>query len=140
MKAPRFLWLALVPLVAVVAFFGAGALRGGDSVSSFDYESSAPAYGAAVPASGLSKAGFSGFGGISGLDGEATLTGRVRSVAADSISVETADGLMTSVRLPGAGPLRRIEPASITALQPGMIIVIRADGDDAAAVLILATP
>ena len=140
MKAPRFLWLALVPVVAVIAFFGAGLLRGEDSVPSFDYESSAPAYGAGVPAPGLSKARFSGFGGVSGLDGEATLTGRVRSVAADSISVETSDGKVTSVRLTDAGPLRRIDAASITSLQPGMTVVVRTDGDDAAAVLILATP
>jgi hypothetical protein len=93
-----------------------------------------------VPAAGVSRAGFSGFGSISGLDGEATLTGRVRSVAADSISLETGDGRVTSLRLTGAGPLRRIEPASITSLQPGMTIVVRTDGDDAVAVLILATP
>jgi hypothetical protein len=140
LKTPRFLWLVLVPIVAAAAFFGAGALRGGDGVESYDYAVDAAAYGAAVPAAGLSKAGFSGFGGVAGLEGEATLTGHVRAVGADSISIETEDGQARTIRLTGAGPLRRIEPVALTSLQPGMTVVVRTEGEDAAAVLVLAAP
>lgn len=137
----RYSWLILAPAVASAAFLGGRELRP-DAIATFDYDLEAPGYEAALPAAGLTNAGFSGFGAEGILDGETLVGGRVTSVRADSLTIETESGQSIPIRITGAGPLRRIEAASLTALRPGMTVVARTgpNSDEAEALLIVATP
>ena len=141
MQLTRHYWLALVPVIAIATFFAGRELRP-DPVASFNYERDAPGYEAAVPDAGLSKGGFSGFGGDASLDGQTVVAGRVTAVGADSVTVETESGESVPVRVTASGPLHRIDPASLATLRPGMTVAVRtgATPEEAAGVLVLATP
>jgi hypothetical protein len=132
----RYAWLALIPVVALAAFFAGRELRPSDAAS-FDYDRSSATYEPVASQRGVTKAGFSGFG-EEAIDGAPLVAGRIRTVGPDAVTVETAGGELLQVRLTGAAPLRRIEPGAADAIRPGMTVVVRPDGDEAAAVLLLA--
>ena len=136
---PRQAWLALAPIVAILAFLAGRELRP-DTAESFDYDLTAPGYQAAVPAPGLSKGGFTGFDGAA-LDGETVVSGRVTAVSPESLIVQT-ESAAVPIRLSGDRPLRRIGAATLSDVRPGMTVVVRTtpDQDEAAAILIVSTP
>ena len=142
-SAARYAWLAAAVVVMAVAFFGGRTLgSGGDEGASYTYDLDTPPYTAASTGAGISKGGFSGFGANSGIDGETLVSGRVRSVSADSITLDTAGGTEV-LRITGSGTLRRIEGATAAAVRPGMNVVVRttgSGGDTASSVLLLAEP
>jgi hypothetical protein len=140
MNLRDYVWLAVAAVLAAGAFFAGRELRG-DAGASFDYELQAPPYEAAVSAIGLSKGGFSGFEAGSNLDDETIISGRVVNAAGTSLTLESAAGITSTLRITGERPLRRIEPATVDALRPGTTIIARGDQAGAiAAVLIVATP
>jgi hypothetical protein len=141
MDYSRYYWLALVPVIAIGAFFGGRALRP-DAVASYGYDLDTPAYKAALATAATSKGGFSGFGAEGTIDGETLVSGRIAAINADTLTIETERGEAIPIRITGAGPLRRIEAASMSALRPGMTVVARtgSDGGEVAALLIIATP
>jgi hypothetical protein len=134
------LWLAAGLVVAVAAFFGGRALHGdGSSAGAFDFD--APAYGSVKSIAGLSRGGFSGFGDTPGLDGRTVIAGRIVSAAADSITVESSQGVRSTLRISSAAPLRRLDTSGREALRPGVTVVVRrSDSGEPAAVLIVAEP
>jgi hypothetical protein len=129
--------------MAAVGFIGGRALGSdGSQGASYTYDLDTPPYTSPASTSGLSKGGFSGFG-ASGIDGETIVSGRVRSVTADSITLETSSGGAEVVRITGPGALRRIEAASASLLRPGASVVVRStpeDQDAATSVLVLSEP
>jgi hypothetical protein len=135
-------WAVAAVLVALLAFAGGRALRPGEADAAFVYDTSQPPYTLSPESIGLSKGGFSGFGGNAGLEGAAVVSGRVRTVSAGSITIETSAGASETIRLTPAAGLLRIESASAAALRPGMTVAVRlaAGGDEAAAVLIVSEP
>ncbi len=140
MKPAAFIWLAAAAALAVAAFLAGRALHGGEQpVLAFDL--TAPSYqGAALPR-GLSRAGFTGFNDVGGIEGSVLIAGRLTAVAKDSISLSTSSG-PASIRFAGERSLRRIESASSAVITPGStVVVIRSPGtDEAAAVLLLSGP
>ena len=142
-SSTRYAWLVGAVVVMVAAFFGGRTLGSDDDGASYSYELDSPPYTAALTAAGVSKGGFSGFGATSGIAGETIVSGRVRSVSSDSITLETAGGGNKVVRITGTGTLRRIESASAAGLRPGMSVAARTkagEGDTASSVLVLAEP
>ncbi len=142
-EAARILWAVAAVVVATVGFFGGRAL-GSDAPagSSYTYDLNTPPYTSPSSASGVSRGGFSGFG-ASGIDGETIVSGRVRSVTTDLITLETSSGGTEVVRITGPGALRRTEDASASVLRPGASVVVRSrpdDGDAIASVLVLSEP
>lgn len=142
-SAARYVWLVAAAVVMTAAFFGGRALGSDDAGSSYSYELDSPPYAAASTGAASSKGGFSGFGASSGINGETVVSGRVRSVSTEAITLETAGGGTEVVRITGPGTLRRIESAPAVALRPGMSVVVRTAStgvDTASAVLVLAEP
>lgn len=141
MKSQYYAWIGVAAVIAVAAFFTGRELRP-DTGASFDYNLAAPPFVAASPAAGLSKGGFSGFGETLGLDGKTVLSGKVTSVTSESLTLETPAGSSSTIKVTGAGPLRRIEASSVAALRPGVTVVIRMvpGSKEGAAVLIVAEP
>jgi hypothetical protein len=133
-------WLLAGAVVAVVAFLGGRALHT-DGKGSATFDLSSAAYEATGSVAGLSKGGFSGFTEAGG-DGRTVIAGRVVSVSSDSITLEGSGGERSTVRLSGAGPLRRLEPAGREALRPGVTVIVRREpaGDVAEAVLVVSEP
>lgn len=133
-------WAIAAVAVAVLAFFAGRELRPErGEASAFDLE--APAYEVAKAAAGFSKAGFTGFGEAPGAEGRTVVSGRIVAVGPDSITIESAGGQRSAVRLAGQASLRRVEAAGRDALRPGVTVLLRQTGGaDAAAVLIVAEP
>ncbi|HLF75894.1 MAG TPA: hypothetical protein VJB57_00240 [Dehalococcoidia bacterium] len=131
-------WLLAGASVALAAFLAGRALHPEAAVeTSFDLSSAA--YEAAESVAGLSKGGFSGFTEAGG-DGRTVIAGRVVMVSADSITVEGTSGQRSTIRLPGQGPLRRLEPSMRESLRPGVTVLVRRQGEAAEAVLVVAEP
>lgn len=134
-------WLVAALAVAVVGFFaGRGLHSDGEEVSAFDFD--APAYGATKSIAGVTHGGFTGFGETPGLEGRTVVAGRVVAASADSLTVESQQGVRSTLRLSGGASLRRIEAAGREALRPGVTVVVRreAGSDEVAALLIVAEP
>ena len=139
LRLPSYAWLALLPAVAALAFLVGRELRS-DAADSFAYDLEAPGYVAAVPATGLSSGGFSGFGASGPLDGDAVIAGRITAVGGGQISVRTEGGDVT-LRVQDGSVIRRIEAAPSAALRPGSTVVAHlASSGEVAALLVLATP
>ncbi len=134
---------ALGAIVIVAAGVFSGRALNADRGEGFTFDTTGPAYEAGLPAAGLSKGGFSGFGETTGLEGNTQLSGKIVSVSAQEIVIESRNGLMSTFRLGGApGGISRIDSSSRAALQAGLSVVVRhEDGSDVAeAVLILEAP
>jgi hypothetical protein len=133
-------WAAATIGVVVGAFLVGRALAPDEgAVSGLD--ASAPGYEPAMAVAGLSKAGFSGFADVAGLDGRVVISGRITSVTGESVVIETAAGTST-VRLGSDQAIRRLEAANAGTVVTGAIVaVIREPGtENAAAVLVISQP
>lgn len=133
------LWLALAVLAGAGGVFLGRAIKGaGEPAFAFDTE--APAYSAADLPLGRSRAGFTGFAETGGLDGRTIVAGKVSSVTAESITLETSAGA-TTIRVTGEQKLRALVPYQV-AIAPGTtVVIIKAAGsDEASSVLALLDP
>jgi hypothetical protein len=133
------LWLVGGAAAAVLAFAIGRALHP-PAESAFAYDTSAPAYGTPASVAATSDGGFTGFGGSGPFEGATIVSGRVTGTTADTISIESAGGIRSTLRSGAGSPLRRIEAAPASALQPGVSVIVRRDGDDAVAVLVVEAP
>jgi hypothetical protein len=135
---PFALWVAAGVVVAALAFFAGRSLHAnGGATASFTLD--APAYTVPQSAAGYSKAGFSGFTETPA-EGLTVLAGRVVTTTSDSITVESAGGQRSSIRLSGSGPMLRLEPDSRDSLRPGVTVIVRREANDAAAILSVSQP
>jgi hypothetical protein len=137
MTRTQVAWLTAVAVLAVAAFFSGRALHPeASSASAFDLD--ADAYQASSAIAGLSKAGFSGFT-EGGAEGRTVISGRVISVAPDSITVEGRGGERSTLRLSGQGQPRRLAAASKDAIRPGVTVIVKREpgSDIAKAVLVI---
>ena len=125
-------------VVAVVAFFGGRTLRGSSSPTAA-VDPSGEAFDTPAVVAGSSAGGFTGFGPEAGLGGRTVLAGRVASVNAGAIAVESADGVESTIRVSSESRIFRLEAAGREALRPGSTVIVRRaeDGAEAGAVLVL---
>ncbi len=134
-------------IIAAVAVGAAGFLIGRDlraaETPAFAFETDASSYEAPKSLAGRSLGGFSGIDELSGNEGRVVLGGRVVEKTANSVTIETAWGATTTIRITGGqGPLRRLEAADRDALQRGATVLVRVGpgGQDAAGIFVLAPP
>jgi hypothetical protein len=129
---------ALVVAAAVIAAFGflVGRSLHPQAGAAYSFEASAPAL-ESVTVAATSKAGFTGF--TEGSDARTVISGRVVSAADTSITLHRADGTTTSLRVTPQASLRRLEPSDRAAIRTGAQVLIRREGDNASAVLVIAT-
>jgi hypothetical protein len=132
-------WLAAGIVVAVVGVFAGRALKG-PGAEAFDFDTDAPAYVSADLPQGRSRAGFTGFGESGGLDGAVIVAGRVETVEAATVTLDTTSGA-AKVRVTGEQKLRLLQPFE-GAISPGTTVaVIKKPGtDEAEALLVLLAP
>lgn len=137
MSRSTFAWLLGAAVVAVFAFVGGRALGGhGETPSAFDL--SGPAYREADLPVAYTPGRFTGFG-EAGLDGRVTLSGRIRSFEAGTLTLETATGAQ-NLRLTGDRVVRSFaRSAAAEALRPGnsVVVLLRNDSRTAESVLLL---
>jgi hypothetical protein len=132
-------WLAAAALVALVGILAGRAIKG-PGAESFDFDTTAPAYASADLPLGRSRAGFTGFSETGGLDGAVIVAGRVSSVEAGSLTLDTTSGAAT-IQVRGDEKLRLLQPYSGTIAPGATIAVIKKPGtDEAEAVLVLLAP
>ena len=129
-------WAGAGIALVLVAFFAGHQLRP-EPATAKAFDQDGPAYEVAKEAAGVSKGGFSGFGESPGPDGRTVVAGRVVSVNGDTVTVDSPSGQKSTIRLTGNGPLRRLEASSREALRPGMSVLVRRDGNQAEAVLVV---
>jgi len=143
MSNRRFaIWSVALVLVALLAFVLGRSLRpeASAAVSAFDVD--AAPYAAVGTAAGLTMGGFSGFSERGGLDGRTTIAGRVLSIGADQVVIDTAAG-PSALRLSGDRPLRQVAASSAAAIRSGVTVAVRLSepgGSEAAAILVLSGP
>jgi hypothetical protein len=128
--------LVIVAVVIVALGFFAGRSLRPQSGAAYTFDTAAPALEPVVSAA-TSKAGFTGF--TEGADARTVISGRIVSASDSAITLQRPDGTTTTLRVTPQAPLRRLEAADRTAIRPGAQVLIRRNGDDATALLILAT-
>jgi hypothetical protein len=130
--------VAAALVVAVAAFFAGRALHQPSTQPSTVTDLSGPAFQPSRAVAGLSKGGFSGFSESPAPDGRTIIAGRVVEAGASGVTLESVDGVRSTLRLTTQDLLRRIEPTTAQALQPGAQVLVRIDAaGNAAAVLLL---
>jgi hypothetical protein len=132
----RWTTAGLVVAAAVVVALGflVGRSLRPESGAAYSFEADAPAL-QAVASAATSKAGFTGF---SEGDQRTVISGHVVSATDTSITLQRADGTTTVLRVTPQAPLRRLEAAERGAIRAGAQVLVRRDGDDVVAVLIVA--
>ena len=127
----------LVIAAAVIVAFGffAGRSLRPQSGAAYTFEAAVPALEPVVSAA-TSKAGFTGF--TEGADARTVISGRVVSATDTAITLQRPDGTTTTLRVTPQSPLRRLEASDRTFIRPGAQVLVRRNGEDATAVLILA--
>jgi hypothetical protein len=137
MSRSTFAWLLGAAVVAVIAFVAGRALGGsGGAPSAFDLNG--PAYREADLPVAYTPGRFTGFS-EAGLDGRVTLSGRIRSFEADTLTLGTATGTQT-LRLTGDRMVRSfVRSAAAEALRPGnsVVVLLRDNSRTAESVLLL---
>ena len=123
-------------IIVALGFFAGRSLQP-QSGTAYSFDASAPALEPVVSAA-TSKAGFTGF--TEGTDARTVISGRVVSATDTSITLQRPDGTTTTLRVTPQAPLRRLDASDRAAIRPGARVLIRRNGDDATAVLILSTP
>ena len=126
--------IAAAALVVALGFFVGRSLRP-DSGAAYSFDAGAPAL-EAVTSAATSKAGFTGFD--EGTDARTVISGRVVSATDTSITLQRADGTTTVLRVTPQAPLRRLEASERGAIRTGAQVLVRRDGNDATAVLVVA--
>jgi hypothetical protein len=122
-------------IVLVACFFGGRALHP-KSGAAYSFQASAPAYEAPKSAAGVDKAGLTGFGEDD--LGRTVVSGHVTAFSGDSITLQSASGVVNTIRLLPQAPLRQLTAADRDALRAGANVIVRLSGpDEASAVLIL---
>jgi hypothetical protein len=121
-------------VIVALGFFAGRSLRP-QSGAAYTFEAAAPAL-ESVTSAATSRAGFTGF--TEGTDVRTVISGRVVSATDTAIILQRPDGTTTSLRVTPQAPLRRLEPSDRAAIRTGDQVLIRRDGDDATAVLLLA--
>jgi hypothetical protein len=128
-------WLVAALVVLGAAFFAGRALRP-EKGAAYSFEASTPAYEPVAVAAGVDKAGLTGFGEDD--SGRTVVSGRVTAVSAGSITLQSASGASTVVRLLTQAPLRRLETSDRASLRTGVNVIVKlASKDEASSVLVL---
>jgi hypothetical protein len=138
MTRTQALLAAAVTMLAFLSFIvGRSLAPEGDGAAALDLD--AAAYRPASTTPGLSKGGFTGFTETAA-EGRTVVSGRVVSVAADSITVESSGGQQSTLRLLGQGQPRRLQPGTRQDIRQGATVIVRRDpssSDVAAAILVI---
>lgn len=120
-------------VVIALGFFAGRSLRP-ESGAAYSFDAKAPALEAAASAA-TSKAGFTGF--AEGADARTVISGRVVSANDSAILLQRPDGTTTTVRVTPQSPLRRLGASDRSGIRTGAQVLVRREGDDAVAVLVL---
>jgi hypothetical protein len=134
------LWVGVAVVTAVVAFFVGSALKpGADPTYVFDTQ--APAYGDPAAIAATSPGGFTGFGETAGTADRVVISGRVTELTGSSLTLEGAQGQITSLKFGDAPRVFRLEPATRDLLRPGVTVAVRLnDARDTVVSLLVLTP
>jgi hypothetical protein len=127
LNTPANLALSAI-LIAVVAFWLGGKLKGDDGSSA----SSLPAGLPSMSGSADSDSAMSGFPGAAGAGGNST-QGDITSVAGNTLYVETSDGTTVKVKAGGATVTRNAETKA-SRLHPGDTVTITGKANKAGTV------
>ena len=132
----RYAAAGLIVAVAIVlglGFFLGRSLRP-QSGAAYSFDATAPAL-EAVTSAATSKGGFTGFS--EGADARTVISGRVVSATSTSITLQRAEGTTTTLRVTAQSPLRRLEASERGAIRSGAQVLVRREGENATAVLVL---
>lgn len=121
-------------VIVALGFLAGRSLRP-QSGAAYTFEAAVPALEPIVSAA-TSKAGFTGF--TESADSRTVISGRVVAATDTAITLQRPDGTTTTLRVTPQAPLRRLEASDRTQIRPGAQVLIRRNGDDATAVLVLA--
>jgi hypothetical protein len=140
MKPLYLAWGVAAAVVALAGFFAGQALRSNGNAG-YAFTTEAAAYVGIGSPTGLSQSGFSGFADSGGLEGRTVLAGSVVSVSGSSLTIETASGGQSTIRLTGDQRLRRLDAGGRDLLRPGTTVALRRGADGLIeAVLVVAQP
>jgi hypothetical protein len=136
------IWGAAAVVIAIVAFFVGGALRP-EEEPYFLFDVEAPAFGGDLESlAAMSPGGFTGFQDLIPGGSRTVLGGRIVDLSETTMTLETASGALTEMRLQDSPRLSRLEPGSRELLQPGADVIVKLSDveGEAAAVLVLSLP
>ena len=136
------IWSVAAVVIAIVAFYAGGQLKP-EEEPYFLFDVSAPAFGGDLESlAAMSPGGFTGFQDLIPGGSRTVLGGRIVELTDTTMTLETASGALTEMRLQGSPRLTRLEPAARELLVNGAEVIVKlgdAEGE-ATAVLVLSQP
>jgi hypothetical protein len=136
------IWVAAAVVIGIAAFMIGGSLKA-EEPPYYVFDVSAPAYGGQLDVlAAMSPGGFTGFGDLVPGGSRTLLGGHIVELTADTMTLETAEGVRTEMRLGDAPNLTRLESGGRELLQTGASVLVKVGETEgvAAAVLVISPP
>jgi hypothetical protein len=134
-------WMAAAVLIGVGAFLTGGSLKPAEDPY-YIFETDAAAHDDAVAVAAKSPGGFTGFGEVDGSASRTVIGGRVIEITAESVTLESTNGQVTTLRFGESPNVTRLVASNRDVLQTGSTVAVRLSQDKstAEAVLVLSQP